>query len=386
MMKRGKNGMLQFMKEPAPFAALLRHRVGCRSLGKLLCAMVAAWVLAAPISSAAAGRGEMDHTGSFAGDTGNNTVLFYRPAVGAHAPGVRNGSGDRLSSRTYAAMGQSQPQTHLRRSIPGGTNGQGIASDPVSGLSLELTRAYEAGSFNCAGSEKSEREYGESNHGHHRVAAFPRCLHVGVDNESRSANIEVIGRLTLASAQNKPVERKISIKPRYSRRLCKFYAEGRFEKLQGYIQRKWKGLYTLEDIYLSLRCEQYHNRDLARVVGHIDSYRGAVSSSFELEKYFRKIAGRSGGDSLLAKVLYCEEDYFSFSGRYDFFDYLEYHIRRSQDREESPFYINKLFQLRKVMSAHVRDFPFPALRLELGPGEAREYRRKWCREHLRLTP
>ena len=253
------------------------------------------------------------------------------------------------------------------------------------GPSLESATAYRIGRFYCEGFEKLERQYRGGNQDHDRVTAFSRCLHSVVDNEPHSTNVDVVVQLTLASAQNKPVEQRISIQPRYSRRLCKFYAQGDFDRLRGYIQRKWKGLYTLEDIYLSLRCEWYSNRDLVRVMEDYNSTMGMVNSSIELEEYFRKIAKEREGESLLTKVLYCKVDYLMV-GSYDFFDYLEYYIKRSRDREESPFYISKLFQLRKVMSAHVRDFPFPALRLELGPGEAREYRRRWCREHLRLTP
>lgn len=194
-----------------------------------------------------------------------------------------------------------------------------------------------------------------------------------------------------ANAQARPVEQKIPIKPRYAKVLCRYFQEGEFEKVHSRIERWWDGFYTLEDLYLSLRCgsDAYKYQDLASWSMEYPGNIHALISMRELEEYFRKIAEEHGGESLLTKVLYCEVKYL-WAGMRDFFGYLDYQIDlfiiRLQRVGHSDSHIRDrirpYLRLRQLMLAHVSDFPFPDPQLALGPSETIDYRREWCREHF----
>ena len=361
----------------------MKHRLRMELLCGLAAGTMAGSVAAVTVPAAATGSGHLSRIGPFLTDNGNGTVSPYRSAVEIPDLGVRSGPSHRVARLAHADAGRHIRVHIMDRASDGHPIFPSISFQPFSRIGEDVRQA----DFYCDESAEPVGTYGQRRQDRDITSIDPRCLPPTGDNEPGPANVEASVLLMSANAQVEPVAKKIPIKPRYARVLCDKYMEGDFRALQRRIQRWWKGRYTLEDIYLSLRCKNYENHDLLRLT---PENIGALFSAYQMEEHFRKIAEERGGESLLTKVLYCEFKTWRPAVMRDFFSYLDYQMDhwiiwlKRDDRPDPEIreFIRQFLRIRQLMQTHARDFPFPDPRLALGPSETRDYRRKWCRENF----
>lgn len=250
-------------------------------------------------------------------------------------------------------------------------------SAPGSEFPFELALRYGMERLHCKDVGAAEWAYRRAPTEKHKSVPDRGCLLFEGNSIAHDSSIEASEQFKHVAAQDGPANQKISIKSVYATKICKLYQSGDFRRMLDFIGHRWNELYTLKDIYLSVRCKYHGNVDLLRA--SLEDIMAIRYSSIDLVHYFHQLAVKNDGDSLLTKVMYCEKRYRS--GLHDFFDLLDYETERSRKRNDD-WRVKHLLRLRKIMSEHARDFPFPTPRLQLGPAEARDHRRKWCQEHL----
>ena len=219
----------------------------------------------------------------------------------------------------------------------------------TSGLDYSLRSAtvYKKGLHYFDNSEKAKSAFWQALNDQHETGANVRVLLSKGDRGGHDSNVKITEKSKYVTVQNESSYQRIPIKSSYARRICKLYQRGEFDGMQDFIERRWKGRYALEDIYLSVRCYPTFNRNVDLVRTSPENSIAIRFSSIKLEYYFRQLAVENNGDSLLTKVMYCKKRYNY--GLHDFFEFLDYEEEQSRKRDDV-WRADHISRLRQIMS------------------------------------